>query len=224
MLLSPLVTTPRPQPVITNGIMLIILILFWLNLILPDKADPQLPLKVPPGYFVECPSISHKCLWINPAGCFVSWCPTSIFLSSLVLAHTHWALLGPLYHTLRTLLGLSPSTGPPKTTDIFTGHDCDSKTLTESNPGVPWHVGKCPLPHYMSRLTTWPQNRVAYAPVSLETLGEKSWTFSFRQKVSDFSLSGSVKGSWGRVGTDIILTFLSLFSQRPLSFCLGSIK
>ena len=102
--------------------------------------------------------------------------------------------------------------------DIFTGHDCASKILRESNPGFPWHVGKCPLPHSMSYLVTWPQKRLAYAPISLEILGKKRWTFRFCQR------SGSIKGSYGRVGTDIILTFLSFLYQRPMSFCLGSVR
>lgn len=130
---------------------------------------------------------------------------------SLGTAGSSDSLSGPCW-------GFLPGPGPPEITDIFTGHDCASKMLRESNPGVPWHVGKCPLPHYMPYLVTWPQERLAYAPMSLETLGEKRWTFSFCQR------SGSIKGSYGRVGTDITLTFLSFLYQRPMSFCLGSVR
>ena len=78
--------------------------------------------------------------------------------------------------------------------------------------------GEMPSHHYMSYLVTWPQKRLAYAPISQETLGEKRWTFRFCQR------SGSIKGSYGRVWTGITLTFLSFLYQRPMSFCLSSVR
>ena len=76
-----LTTRPRGQP--------LVLILFWLSLIPSDKAKSQLLLKVPPGYFGQSPSISHKCLWISPVGCFISHSVQYQFSSLVSLSGPH---------------------------------------------------------------------------------------------------------------------------------------
>lgn len=58
---------------------------------------------------------------------------------------------------------------PPKATDIFAEYDSTSKKLTEPNPAILWDTQKYPSP---TTGQIQSQDRVAYAPVPLETQGK----------------------------------------------------
>lgn len=139
------------------------------------------------------------------------------FLSPLSLAHSQWALLGPLYFTLQDPVGLSPRARTPGITAIFTGHDCAwrySENQIQAFRGM-WGNALSPIICHI-----W--SRGHRKDLLIYISRDPRW------KEMDLQSSargpGSIKGSYGRVWTGITLTFLSFLYQRPMSFCLSSVR